>query len=231
MHKCEIKIFFFGDSICFGQGVSIYLGWIPRLAEKVATYWKAKGVNILITNTSINGNTTRLALERMPYDIQNAQPDILITQFGMNDCNYWETDKENPRVSKDAFVANLKEIIARGKTFGVKKILLNTNHISGRTLHTMADTDITYQQSNKEYNELIRQVVCQSDPNLVSFVDIENHFKEHFLKTKTQPKDFLLEDLLHINEQGHDFYLKIYYPILMQVIEDIIKRRQDEDYE
>ena len=29
----ELKIHFFGDSICFGQGVSIIHGWVPRIAK------------------------------------------------------------------------------------------------------------------------------------------------------------------------------------------------------
>ena len=59
-----------------------------------------------------------MGLERYPRDVQEAQPDLLTIQFGLNDCNCWETDRGVPRVSEAAFVANLIEMIDRGRVFG-----------------------------------------------------------------------------------------------------------------
>jgi len=219
----KINIFFFGDSICFGQGVSVSIGWVTRLSEKLWQYGNSIGCEIHITNTSINGNTTRMALERMPYDVQNNYPDVLIVQFGMNDCNYWETDRGNPRVSLKAFEANLNEIIQRVKSFGTKKVLLNTNHPSARDNVTMAGTGITYQDSNSIYNEVIRSVAQQNTDNIVSLVDIEKSFFEHFQKMGGGPSDFLLSDLLHLNKAGHDLYYNIYYPHLVSTVNFILK--------
>ena len=42
-----------------------------------------------------------------PYDVQSHEVDVLVVGFGMNDCNYWMTDKGVPRVSQNAFRANL----------------------------------------------------------------------------------------------------------------------------
>ncbi len=95
----ELKIHFFGDSICFGQGVSIIHGWVPRIAKNLLDIFSKKNVSINISNNAVNGRTTRQALESMPYEIQNSYPDILIIQFGMNDCNYWKSDNGVPRVN------------------------------------------------------------------------------------------------------------------------------------
>jgi lysophospholipase L1-like esterase len=93
------------DSICFGQGVSPHLTGVVRLSAALnARYQHA--LDIIIQNPSVNGNTTRLALERMPYDIQSHTPHVLFVQCGMNDCNVWQTDKGHPRVSKAAFGAH-----------------------------------------------------------------------------------------------------------------------------
>lgn len=102
-----MNIYFFGDSISFGQGVSIDLGWVTKLSAKLRIKFPQQDITAI--NSSINGNTTRMALERMPYDIQSHDVDILVIGFGMNDCNYWETDKGVPRVSPLAFEANLKK--------------------------------------------------------------------------------------------------------------------------
>ena len=218
----QVKVFFFGDSICFGQGISLFRGWVSRLSEKLWQYGNSIGCEIHLTNTSINGNTTRMALERMPYDIQSNCPDILIVQFGMNDCNYWETDGGNPRVSLKAFEANLYEIIQRAQSFGVQKVILNTNHPSALDKVTMAGTNITYQESNSLYNEAIRRVAHQNADGLIRIVDIEKRFFEHFQKNGGSPRDFVLEDLLHLNEDGHDLYFNIYYPHLLSAVNSLL---------
>ena len=114
-----MRVFFFGDSICYGQGISVHKGWIP----KISSAFEDNKLDVLVANSAVNGRTTRQALETMPFEIQNYKPEILIVQFGMNDCNYWLSDKGLPRVSKKSFKANLEEIITRGFNFGCKKIL------------------------------------------------------------------------------------------------------------
>lgn len=98
-------------------------------------------------NPSINGNTTRMALERMPYDIQSRNVDILVVGFGMNDCNYWETDRGLPRVSPQAFKANMNEIVKRAYASGIKKVVLHTNHTSPVDKQ-MCGQNFSYRESN-----------------------------------------------------------------------------------
>ena len=85
----ETRIFFFGDSICVGQYVSLHKGWVTQLSAAFADFGEARGHRISVTNASASGRITREALERMPYEIQSQHPDIVIIQFGMNDCNHW----------------------------------------------------------------------------------------------------------------------------------------------
>ncbi len=226
MSANKLNIFFFGDSICFGQGVSVFMGWVPRLAERIYDFGLGFGLDITTTNTSVNGNTTRMALERMPYDIQGGRPDILIVQFGMNDCNYWQTDRGLPRVSKAAFEANLHEVITRARAFGAKKVLLNTNHPSAKTRDIFPGTNITYQMSNEEYNDCIRNVAGAYNDGCVIFADIEKRFRAHMAETGTAPEDYVLDDLLHLNRAGHDLYFEIYYPYLLAAVESVIRDKE-----
>ena len=107
-----IKLYLFGDSICFGQLVSSYKTWASSLATALEKLNNSE-TRFLVQNAGVNGNTTRQALERLYYDVISHSPKYVLIQFGMNDCNYWETDRGLARVSPTAFMANLKEIVCK----------------------------------------------------------------------------------------------------------------------
>src|SRR5438034_624703 len=94
-----MHVLFFGDSICNGQGIAIHKGWVPRLSAGLSELAAAAGRDLVVINSAVNGRTTRQALETMPYEVQSQAPEVLVVQFGMNDCNIWQTDRGNPRVS------------------------------------------------------------------------------------------------------------------------------------
>ena len=217
------RVFFFGDSICFGQGISLHKGWVTRISAELNQLGASREREIIVVNVSVSGNTTQQALERMPYDVQSQNPDAVIVQFGMNDCNYWETDKGNPRVSPDAFSANLREIIARSVTFGAQKIFLHTNHPSARNQKTMAHTALTYQQSNRRYNELIRKV-AETAGDIVTLTDVEHEFENYIRGDEERLRSLLLPepDLLHLSEVGHDLYFKSVYPTIERSLLEIL---------
>lgn len=208
-----MNIYFFGDSISFGQGISIDLTWVTKIAQMLHQDFKER--DIIVSNTSINGNTTRMALERMPFDIQSHEVDILLVGFGMNDCNYWLTDKGVPRVSPLAFEANLKEIIDRAYHFGTQKVILRTNHPSPKQ-DIMINTDITYAQSNAYYNTIIRKVAKEDDR--IGFVDIEKNFYDYCERQQKKQEDLVLPDYVHLSEEGHKVYFDAIYPMLKHYI-------------
>jgi len=215
----QIKINFFGDSTCVGQNVALHKGWIPRLSAALEDVAQKQGFEAIVTNTSANGRTTRQALEAMPYEIQSNHPHILIVQFGLNDCNYWESDQGVPRVSPNAFKANLEEIIARAFVFGTKVVFLNTNHPTGRDKTKMPYTNITFQQSNREYNRIICQVANQNNEKVIlnniekEFYDFAEGDQEKILKLLIPEPD-----LLHVNEAGHQLYYKVVYRTLVESV-------------
>lgn len=158
-----------------------------------------------------------MALENMPFEIQSHEPDILVVQFGMNDCNYWQSDRGLPRVSPESFAANLKEIIDRALHFGTKKIILNTNHPTCLTEEKLTNSDISYQQSNMNYNAIIRDVAVFY-PQFVLLNDMEKHFINH---SKGDLQRYLLPDKLHLSEQGHLFYFNVIDPIVKNILKEI----------
>jgi len=223
--KTPINVFFFGDSICFGQGISIHLGWVARMSARLHTLSEVYGHSITVTNASINGNTTRQALERMAYDVLSHGVDFMILQFGLNDCNYWVTDKGVPRVTPKAFEANLEEILQRATTFGARRIIMNTNHPTGRNKEIMKFTSITYDQSNHHYNEIIRKVASEHKKSVI-LNDIEKLFLEHIGREPSKLADLLLPDQIHPSIAGHDLYFQSISPILEKIFDEQLRTKE-----
>ncbi|MCW5692484.1 MAG: SGNH/GDSL hydrolase family protein [Pseudolabrys sp.] len=216
----QCHMVFFGDSICVGQGVSLYRGWVSRLAEKLETHFNKSGAKLLVTNSSVNGRTTRQALEDMPYHVQSRGVDLIVVQFGLNDCNYWLTDRGNPRVSLPSFKANLLEIITRARTFGAKRVLLNTNHPTLRGSEKIPYTNITYEQSNQAYNASIRDLAAELGEQ-ITFLDVEKRFHE-LLDGGVPLETLLLDDGLHLSELGHDYYFRFVGPSAQEALEQLL---------
>lgn len=208
-----IKIAFFGDSICLGQGISIHNGWVPRLSEFIEK--KLENKSSLIFNSSYNGRTTRQALLQMPFEILNHKPDILLIQFGMNDCNYWETDNGLPRVSLNSFKENITEMINRGFNCGSKYIVLNTNHPTPKKSN-FKNLDFSYEHSNNIYNETLRSISSENKNLIIN--DINSKILDFLKFNKIGPKKIVLEDGIHLNSLGHDLYYDFTSKILDKLI-------------
>jgi lysophospholipase L1-like esterase len=216
MNKKNIKVTFFGDSICVGAGVSVHEGWVSLVAQQL----QKKYSNLIVSNSSVNGRTTRQALTNMPYEIQEHPPHILIVQFGMNDCNYWDSDGGHPRVSINSFKSNLNEIIDRAFCYcGVEYICVNTNHPTCRTGPILSFTNFTYQDSNEKYNNAIREVVNKKNNSRIVLCDVEAHFKERI----SVLAPYVLEepDLLHLSQKGHIEYYNFIYPTLKEMVDNV----------
>jgi len=220
-----IKVFFFGDSVCVGQHVSLHKGWVTRISAGFSEFSDSRGCQVIVSNVSASGRTTRQALEQMPYEIQNQLPDVLIVQFGMNDCNYWQSDQGVPRVSPRAFEANLEEIVGRALAFGVKTVCLNTNHPTGRDQKNLPHAALTYQQSVERYNQIIRDVAASGGPRVV-LNDIEQVFRAYAQGDRARLLELVLPDpdLLHPSEKGHELYFSAIYPVLVAAVSELIER-------
>lgn len=96
-----MRIACIGDSCTFGQNVRADQAW-PHIL------WELTGHDV--RNLGVNGDTTRLGLERWHRDIDLLEPDLVVIQFGHNDCNEWH---DHPRVSPAEYEANVNEMFRR----------------------------------------------------------------------------------------------------------------------
>ena len=207
------NLYLFGDSICFGQLVGSHKTWASQLCKELELNYSGN-INFSVQNAGVNGNTTRQALERLHYDVISHKPDFVLIQFGMNDCNYWVSDSGQPRVSKGAFLHNILEISHKCISSGVKALILSTNHFSSKGILKICDKEISYDQSNRDYNNLTREAyktISSEFPTLL----LDN---ELFWQNKLQSEnnldltELLLSDGIHLSEKGHNIYAEYIIP-------------------
>ncbi len=189
------KITFFGDSICNGQFVSIN-DTFPVIIANIFSN------SLQVTVSALNGETSRHALGRLYHDVLSNKPDILYVQYGLNDCNTWETENNLTRVFIDSFAQNMKEIVRRAFLYGVRKVILSTNH------PTCAE--LFYNNQNKHvYNAKIRKINSSfyntnDYSNSTYLVDHCEHWET--LLQRREFSSYLNADGVHLNEAGHKLY-------------------------
>jgi lysophospholipase L1-like esterase len=200
-----------GDSITFGQHIDPALRWTTLIAQRLAGSLSARA--FVSYNRGISGDTTRMGLERFPADVQQLRPHVMTLQFGLNDCNCWESDCGLPRVSSRAFEANLIEMIERARHFGTRAIILSTNHPTVR--RTLLPSGERYEDANRRYSEIVRRV---ADATGVVLCDIRARFEE---LTDQPLADLMLPypDQLHLSPAGNAVYADAIWPYVRAEVE------------
>jgi len=214
MQSTVLRICYFGDSITYGlghdhKGVDIHRRW-TALVDKVLQKYEAKGIFIYSLNLGENGNTTRNGLERL-QEVYAFNPDLVTIQFGMNDCNYWLSDRGLPRVNPISFKFNLKEMIEKLFAAKVKSILLITNHLI--PVEKKMLNGKSYNENNRFYNQIIREVARECG---VTLCDIEI-----LLADSIDNKKLFLEEngrWIHLSELGNQRYAEEILPFIEKEI-------------
>jgi lysophospholipase L1-like esterase len=204
----ELRCVFFGDSITAGQYVPLTLRWTTLLSERLTD---GKLADVQYSVGAVSGDTTRQGLERFPSQVQSVRPHVVTIQFGLNDCNRWQTDGGLPRVSELAFEANLHEMISRARRFGATQVILLTNHPTLRP--TVFEDGATYEDCRRRYNAITRDVAHDAD---VRLLDVEAGFAPY----QTHLAGLLLgpPDVLHLSAAGHATYANLLEPTLRSAL-------------
>jgi len=167
----------------------------------------------------VNGETTRGALMRLEHDVLAHSPTIVWIQFGLNDANYWQSERGLPRTSLEAYIANMREICERIQACGTKQILVSTNH---RVTKTPIHLDEgVYSRNCELYNSGLRTLVKKFASPSVCLIDVWNELE----KVTSSPDQYLMEDGVHLNEFGHSLYWKYALKTLLTVIGEVVTER------
>jgi len=208
--NASLTVVHMGDSITFGQYLDPSVRWTSLVEEQLRDSFP--DVDIRAFNRGISGETTRMGLERFPRDVQDLRPDVMTLQFGLNDCNCWQSDRGLPRVSPTAFRANLVEMIDRARVFGARMIILSTNH---RTLRRdVLPSGEVYEDANARYSEIVCDVAAETAVALSDVRAAFAHFDDEELAEMLLPDP----DLLHLSESGNRVYADAIWPHVERAI-------------
>jgi len=214
----HMTVVFMGDSITEGQYVHHSLRWAEIVSSRIKRRFAAQidPDRQYHYVRGVSGETTRQGLERFPRDVQQLRPDVMTLQFGLNDCNCWDTDLGLPRVSPPAYRANLAEMIERARRFGAKHIILSTNHATLR-LRPLA-CGRTLEEQRLEYNDIVRALAREAG---VTLFDIARPFEA--LDQAALAEMLLPEpDVLHLSAKGHGKYAEAIYALVERAVADLL---------
>jgi acyl-CoA thioesterase-1 len=129
-----------GDSLSAAYGIETARGWVDLLAQRL----KADGYDYQVVNASVSGDTTAQGLTRLPLELAQHHPGIVILELGANDGLRG--------LSLDAMRVNLARMIVLAERAGAKTLLvgiyLPPNYGSGYTQQFAA----VYPQLAREYH-------------------------------------------------------------------------------
>jgi lysophospholipase L1-like esterase len=210
------RVVHMGDSITVGQYVDPSLRWTTLIADRLRESFTQRGLSFESHNQGVSGEQTRMGLERFPVAVQALRPAMMTLQYGLNDCNCWQSDNGAPRVSEAAFAANLIEMIVRARAFGARQIILATNHPTLR--HTMMVSGEIYEEANARYSQIVRSVAAQTG---ITLCDIRSSFSEY---TRRQLEELLQPhpDHLHLSPAGNRAYADALWPYIQRGVEHLV---------
>ena len=205
------KFYCFGDSISFGQHISVHNTWVSKLSNFLEIEFPEK--NIILNNFSICGNTTEMALDRFGNDITRYSPHYVLVQFGLNDCNFWLDGGGKPRVSLNDFYNNMGDILDKLILNKVKIIYLCTFHPTNKGLILIGGKKFQYDKIQKAYSNKIKDLFENyKKQSQIILLDIEKYFENK--RNVNKKKLHLLDDGIHLSQYGHEAYFKFISPIV-----------------
>jgi lysophospholipase L1-like esterase len=193
-----LKVVAFGDSVTRGarEGVTEYQTFRHLLQERLT----AQGLPIEVINAGVGGDNTVSALARLDSDVLAEKPAAAIVMFGINDAAMVDggpTARTEPRVPLDAYRANLRTIVRRLQTAGIKVLLCTPTPMSRKYLYQSIGAYAEHEDINyllTRYAAAAREVAGETG---VPMVDL------YALFTSRPDGLDLIEDGNHPYAKGH----------------------------
>lgn len=213
-------IWMFGDSTTAPRGsVKVY-------ADRVNTMLQSIGSSLSVYNAGVPSNTTAQAVKRLQTDVLAYKPRIVVMQFGINDSaiDVWKKPPATePRVSKEAFIANYRSMIAATQKAGAKVILMTTNplrwHSKTRELYGKPpykpDAEDGFESATLlAYNDALRSLAKELN---LPLVDVHAAYPAYAAKKKTTLND-MLPDGMHPGDPGHELIAEMLLPVIRSLL-------------
>ncbi len=175
----------FGDSITWGAYDPKNGGWVTLLRNNL----EPKDGSVY--NCGISGDNTDDLLKRFKVEAKARKPEVVIFAVGINDSQYTNS-RENSRVPKARFIANLHTLIEQAKELTNSILFVGLTNVEESKLMPIpwSSKDKNYDNANASlYNSFIEEVCKDYDLPFLNILDLLGI------------KD--LHDGLHPNSNGH----------------------------
>ncbi len=196
------KVIFFGDSIT-QQGANPG-GYITRIdsmcrAEHLQDQFEFVG-------KGIGGNKVYDLYLRMPADVLDQNPDIVVIYVGINDV--WHKSSSGTGTDFDKFGKFYEAIVSQFRQRGIQPVLCTPSVIGERN-------DDTNQQDGdlNRYAAWIRDYAAK---NNVPLIDLRRDFHQYLVKNNpgNEEKGILTADRVHLNPKGNQFVADAMWKVL-----------------
>jgi lysophospholipase L1-like esterase len=197
-------------------------GAIDRVyASRVEQSLVDSGFPVRVINAGVGGNSTTDGLDRFDKDVLTHHPDLVVIQFGINDSavDVWRNPPAtSPRVSIEAFKANLRLLIERSRQAGARVVLMTTNPIRWTPKLKELYGKMPYNPDRPDgfdlpllsrYNAAARRVANEAG---VPLVDVHAEFMRGDV-------DALLLDGMHPGDAGHAIVAGLLAPVIRQQLQ------------
>ncbi|MEO6847444.1 MAG: GDSL-type esterase/lipase family protein [Chthoniobacterales bacterium] len=213
--KSDLKnIVCFGDSITEVKTVDELRRWPTQLALKL-NVWRPDSFRVF--NRGVSGDTTDEGAARIESDITPHLPELVVVEFGVNDCNVRPTVTV-PRVSLEKFRENLGKIHRCITQLNGRMILL-AGHFplverarpGGKPLKYTQGNGKSYAENYAPYYEVVQQM---REELALSIIDMPSIIE----RKKIAMSEMVIEDGIHLTAQGNDFYAESVFEGLREIL-------------
>jgi acyl-CoA thioesterase I len=137
----ERRILAFGDSLFAGYGLKDGESYPARLEAAL----RAKGVNAVMTNAGVSGDTSAAGLQRLAFtlDAQQAKPDLFILELGGNDLLRG--------IAPDQTKANIGQMLEELKGRGIPVLIMGMRSPPNYGPEYQAQFDALYRDLAKQH--------------------------------------------------------------------------------
>lgn len=198
--------------VCLGD--SITKGYRPGVTKEetfssqLEKLLLEKGCKNQVLNVGIGGERTDQALHRFEKDVASKKPAMVLIMYGAND-SYIDKGKTSPRISKEQFATNLKELVQKCKKIGAIPLLMTSNSYGRKPTNNGADKNPNDLLS--EFMVVTRLVAKESNTLLI------DHFEFWSLADKSGTDvSKWTTDQLHPNPLGHKKMAELILPIVIK---------------
>jgi len=193
------------------------------LLEKSFFHIVQNKLNVILQNAALFGNTITRALRYLKQDILKKKPDVVILEFGGNDCDFdWDSIADHPEMTHQpktefsAFRQAMEDTIETLKQQNIVPVLMTLPPLdSDRYFSWITKTGNSSEKNILQFLGSVSRIYWWQEKYNSAILSIAKETKtiwidirSAFLQTSDYRK-YLCKDGIHPNSKGHSLIAKV----------------------